>query len=195
MAGLMVLSGPIVELLFGQGAFGDAAAARTAQCLFFLATGLWAFIGSRVFVTLHYAVGSFRDPFIAGILCICANLVLASVLTGPMGITGLALSVSLSSAAGFVYLVFHPPAQVRFSRTQMGVSACRALFVSAIMAGAVRWAAGFLIHDAHGKLLLGAGVITCVALGMAVAVFAARVMGFPEFGMAAQWVKKGAKSD
>ncbi len=195
MAGLMVLNGPIVQLLFGQGAFGAHAAARTAQCLFFLATGLWAFIGSRVFVTLHYAVASFRDPFFAGILSICANLVFASVLTGPMGITGLALSVSLSSAAGFVYLIFHPPAQVRFSRIQMVISACRALFLSAIMAFTVNWAAGFLINDAHGKLLLGAGVMVCVALGMAVVFFAARAMGFPEFDMAAQLVKKGAKTD
>ena len=135
MAGLMALNGPIVGLLFGQGAFGGHAAAWTAQCLFFLAAGLWAFIGSRVFVTLHYAVGSFRYPFYAGVLSICANLVFASVLTGPMGITGLALSVSLSSAAGFVHLIFRPPAQIRFSRVQMVISACRALFISAIMAG------------------------------------------------------------
>jgi len=195
MAGLMVLNGPIVQLFFGQGAFGGHAADWTSQCLFFLAAGLWAYIGSRVFVTLHYAVGSFRDPLFAGILSICANLVFASALTGPMGITGLALSVSLSSAAGFVYLMFHPPAQVRFSRIQMVISACRALFVSAIMAVTVKWAAGFLINAAHGKLLLGAGVMACVMLGMAVVVFAARVLGFPELGMAVQWVKKRADTD
>jgi len=195
MAGLMVLNGPIVQLLFGQGAFGEAAAVQTAQCLFYLATGLWAFIGSRIFVTLHYAVSSFRHPFVAGILCICVNLVSASVLTGPMGITGLALSVSLSAAAGLVYLIFHPPAQVRFSRRHLVISACRALFLSAIMAVAVRWAAGFLIHDTQGKLLLGAGVLGCVAMGMILVVIFTKILRFPEFDMAAQWWKRGAKAD
>lgn len=195
MAGLMALNDPIVRLLFSQGAFDAGAVSQTAHCLLYLATGLWAFIGARVFVTLHFAVSSFRHPFYAGIICICANLVFASVLINPLGITGLALSVSLSSAAGFVYLVFHPPAQVRFSRMQMVVSACRALFLSAIMTFCVKGAAGFIITDAQGKLLLGAGVAACVIIGMSVVFFAARAMRFPEVDMALHWLKKRAEKD
>ncbi|MFN2357492.1 MAG: murein biosynthesis integral membrane protein MurJ [Desulfotignum sp.] len=195
MAGLMALNDPIVRLLFGQGAFDAHAVTQTAACLFYLATGLWAFIGSRVFVTLHYAVSSIWHPFFAGMICICTNLVLAPVLSGFMGINGLALSVSLSSGAGFVYLVFHPPARVQFSRIHMLISACRAFFLSAIMAVTVRWAATIIINEAHGKLLLAAGVAVCVVMGITLVFLAAAALKFPEIDLVKDWLKKGSKKD
>jgi putative peptidoglycan lipid II flippase len=193
MAGLMVLNIPIVRFLFAQGAFDDHAAAQTAGCLFYLALGLWAFIGSRLFVTLHYAVDSIWYPFAAGIISICTNLVCAGVLMQSMGVKGLALSVAISSVAGFVFLLFHPPAKVMFLKSDMLVSACRALFLSAIMAILIRWTAGLIIFDSGGKLLLGAGVITCVVLGMAMVFLTARALRFPEIDMVRQWVEKGIK--
>ena len=55
MAGLMALNEPIVKILFGYGAFDALAVQKTADCLFFLAMGLWAFTGARLFVTLYYS--------------------------------------------------------------------------------------------------------------------------------------------
>ncbi|MCF8092117.1 MAG: murein biosynthesis integral membrane protein MurJ [Desulfotignum sp.] len=193
MAGLMILNEPIVKLLFGQGAFDALAAVQTAECLFYLAMGVWAFIGSRLFVTLHYAVGSFRHPFFAGLISIGINLLCASVLMPSMGITGLALSVSLSSVAGFVFLLCHPPAKIWFSKSDMLVSACRAIFLSAIMAFSIKWVAGFIICDSGGKLLLGAGVMACVGLGVAVVFGTARALQFPELDVVKQWSRKKSK--
>jgi putative peptidoglycan lipid II flippase len=192
MAGLMVLDEPIVTFLFGQGAFDENAAARTADCLFYLAMGVWAFIGSRLFVTLHYAVGSIWYPFFAGLISVGVNLVCAPMLMSAMGIQGLALSVSVSAVAGFAFLVWYPPAGIRFSRSDMLVSACRALFLSAIMVFFIRWAGGFVLFETKGKLVLGAGVMTCVVLGVVSIFLTARVFRLPELDMVWQWIKNNA---
>jgi putative peptidoglycan lipid II flippase len=189
MAGLMVLNDPIVTLLFGQGAFDSQAAARTAGCLFYLAMGLWAFIGSRVLVTLHYAVDSIWYPFFAGIISVATNLVCAPLLMSAMGVKGLALSVSVSAVAGFAFLICYPPAGIRFSRSDMMVSACRALFLSAIMVAFIKWVGRFVLFETSGKLVLGAGVMTCVALGVAVTFLTAKVLQMPEIDMVWQWFK------
>jgi putative peptidoglycan lipid II flippase len=193
MAGLMVLADPIVWFLFGQGAFDAHAASRTAGCLFYLALGVWAFIGVRLFVTLHYAVDSIWYPFSAGLISVGINLLCAPLLMRVMGVEGLALSVSISSMAGFGFLVCHPPSGMAFSRTGLLVSACRALFLSAIMAAFVGWAAGFLVYGSGGKLLLGAGVAACVILGAAVVFLMARILRMPEIDMVRQWMDSSLK--
>jgi putative peptidoglycan lipid II flippase len=189
MAGLMVLNKPIVTFLFGQGAFDDQAAVRTAGCLFYLAMGLWAFIGSRLLVTLHYAVDSVWYPFSAGLISVGTNLVCAPLLMSAMGVKGLALSVTLSAIAGFAFLICYPPAGIRFSRSDMMVSACRALFLSAIMVFFIRWVGRFVLFETSGKLVLGTGVIACVVLGVAIILMTARVLRIPELDMALHWFK------
>jgi putative peptidoglycan lipid II flippase len=76
MAGLMALASPLVSFLFEQGAFDARTVSATANCLFYLALGLWAYTGTRLFVTLHYALSSVRLPFVAGLISIALNLLL-----------------------------------------------------------------------------------------------------------------------
>jgi putative peptidoglycan lipid II flippase len=188
MAGLMVLNGPIVHVLFGRGAFDASAVTRTAECLLYLAPGMWAFIGTRLFVTLHYALNSTWYPFCAGILSMGINLVSAPVLMRLMGVNGLALGVTVSSMAGFVFLMYHPPAGIAVSKSGILVSGCRALFLSAIMAFLIHWVTQQVFFDPENSLLFGAKLAACVVLGMAVVWIGAGILRFPERTMIRQWV-------
>lgn len=188
MAGLMVLNGPIVNVLFGRGAFDASAVTRTAECLLYLAPGMWAFIGTRLFVTLHYALNSTWLPFCAGILSIGINLLSAPILMYLMGVNGLALGVTVSSMAGFLFLLYHPPAGMTVSKSGILVSGCRALFLSAIMAFLIHWVTLRLFVDHENGLLYGAKMGACVVLGMAVVWIGAGILRFPEVTMIRQWV-------
>lgn len=183
MTGLMVLREPIVRLLFGQGAFGTSAITRTAECLLYLAPGIGAFIGTRLFVTLHYALNSSRDPFYAGMISIGTNFVCAPALISFMGGQGLALAVTISSMAGFFFLMCRPLAGVAVSKMGILVSACRAFFLSAIMFISIQWVKLRIFFDNEGKLLLGTKVMACVFLGMAIVWIGAKILRLPELSM------------
>jgi putative peptidoglycan lipid II flippase len=178
IAGLLVLGGPIVSLLFKQGAFDALAVDQTAGCLFYLVPGLWAYTGTRLFVTLHYALSSVRLPFVAGLVSIGFNLVLCWFWVNPFGARGLALSVSLSAMAGFGVLFMNMPGIL--SRRLLIVSACRPVFFSVIMFFFVRWAAQFIVTEEYGKLGLGAGIFVCILLGICCFVLTAVLTASPE---------------
>jgi len=162
MAGIMALNRPIVSLLFGRGAFDAVAVAQTGDCLFYLVAGLWAMAGTRLFVTLHFALSNVRLPFLAGLVTIGTNLVLSVILAQAMGVAGLALSVALSSVAGFLFLVLCSPAGVGLG--PLIVCACRALFISGIMAVLVRWIWSF--WGSGTVLIRGAGLMATIAVGV-----------------------------
>ncbi|WP_022668329.1 murein biosynthesis integral membrane protein MurJ [Desulfospira joergensenii] len=190
MAGLMSLSRPLVTLFFDQGAFGPEAARHTAACLSYLALGLWAFAGTRLFVTLHYALSNVRLPFAAGMVSMTVNALLCLSLIKPMGFQGLALAVSLSGSAGFVLLFVWLPKGLCLSRMRIFVSACRAILLSGIMIIPVCWAAGLLRDvETMGRLGFGMGVTACVFLG--VLVFGGLALGAagPEVRLAKKWIK------
>lgn len=187
MAGMAALDKPIVSLLFGQGAFDTSAVQYTTDCLFYLVLGLWAFTGTRLFVTFYYSLEKFRLPFGAGIISIALNGVLCWFLMEPMGFKGLALSVSLASMVGFGILFINTPGSL--PRAGLVVSACRSVFLSAIMFCLVRWAAGFIPH-AHGKVGLGAGLFACILLGIFFFLAAGMLFSNPELKLLKQlWTK------
>ena len=188
MAGLMALDAPIVSFLFKQGAFDSLAVKYTGDCLFYLVLGLWAYTGTRLYATLHYSLSSIRIPFFAGLISIGCNILLCWLLMDLMGCRGIALSVSLASMTGFVFLFINTPGN-RFG-IGLIVSACRSVFLSVIMFFFVRWAAGFLLTEEYGKLGLGIGIFVCILLGLLFFVLTGVLMASPEIKMIKQILKK-----
>jgi putative peptidoglycan lipid II flippase len=166
MAGLLALNQPIVAFLFGHGAFNDLAVQQTAECLVFLSSGLWAFTGVRLFVTLHFALSSIKIPFYSGIMTIFLNLIFCAFFIDTLGLRGLVFSVSLSAMAGFIYLFINIPGAVNIDKFEIIVSACRALFLSAIMFFLVKQTAGFILTSGSNKFWFGAGVMGSIGFGM-----------------------------
>jgi len=166
MAGLMALNKPIVAVLFGHGAFKSLAVDQTARCLFFLVTGLWAYTASRLFVTLYYGMSKIYLPFFSGLIAVGLNIVLSFVFIKYWGLTGLALSVSISAMAGCIFLFIHIPAGVNIARVRIILSACRSVFFAVIMFACVRLAADYIPVDGSSKAMVGAGLAASICLGV-----------------------------
>ncbi|MCG8619370.1 MAG: murein biosynthesis integral membrane protein MurJ [Desulfobacterales bacterium] len=186
MAGIMALDEHIVSFLFGRGAFDGGAVERTANCLFFLASGLWAVAGTRLFITYHYAVRNIRLPFYAGVLSVLANLGFGLLLVRPLGVTGLAISVSLAAVVGFIFLLYRSGTGI--NRAGLLVSACRALFLSGIMAVLVIWLGRVLISDTGPAL--GFGLFTVIVAGAGCFFTGALLIKSPELELIKKVVSK-----
>ncbi|MBU1656934.1 MAG: murein biosynthesis integral membrane protein MurJ, partial [Candidatus Omnitrophica bacterium] len=61
-AGLMILSEPVVRILFQRGEFTEYSTAITQSALFFYAFGLFAYAGIKILVNAYYSMGDTRTP-------------------------------------------------------------------------------------------------------------------------------------
>jgi putative peptidoglycan lipid II flippase len=133
MAGLILLREPIVKLFFFHGAFDLAAVNNTSEILLFLVLGLWAYAGTRIFVSFFYGCSDMRTPFIAGVITIFFNFLLSMVLIKLFGFKGLAISISISGILNWLILFVQLQSKKLLSYKDIGFSACRAVFISGIM--------------------------------------------------------------
>jgi putative peptidoglycan lipid II flippase len=104
MVGLIVLSAPIINLLYQRGEFTAEAAQGTVSALLFYSAGLWAFVGSKVVRTPFYSMKDTKTPLKVAIISVVINTVFCFILQGPLKHGGLALALSLSASVNFILL-------------------------------------------------------------------------------------------
>ncbi len=104
MVGLMVLSDPIVALIYQHGRFGAADTAGTAAALVFYAAGLYFYSAVKVFAPAFYALDEARVPMLGSILGMVSNVALNVALYPVLGYRGVALGTSLAATANFAVL-------------------------------------------------------------------------------------------
>ncbi len=105
MAGLIILSKPIVFLLFERGHFGAHATGMVAQTIIAYATGLWAYAALRVIVPAFHSLQDTKTPVKVGAIALVVNLVCAVVLMHFLQHLGLALATAISSAVNCLLLL------------------------------------------------------------------------------------------
>ncbi|MFP4428699.1 MAG: murein biosynthesis integral membrane protein MurJ, partial [Desulfovermiculus sp.] len=96
-AGLIGLNLPMVDVLFGRGAFDASAVQATSAALVGYALGLPAFCAVRSLVSALYALEDTRAPVKAAVVSLGLNLVLGVLLMQVIAHVGLAVAVSLAS--------------------------------------------------------------------------------------------------
>jgi putative peptidoglycan lipid II flippase len=134
--GLAVLSKPVIALLFCRGGFTEQSTMLTAQTLQCFALGLPFVSGTRLTATAFYAVQEAKKPVRAANIAVLVNIVMAAILFYPLQHRGLALGVSLGSAANFLI-------NIRDYRKQVGplglhklLRSSAKIFVAAALMGA-----------------------------------------------------------
>lgn len=104
-AGTMLFAYEIVEILFGHGAFDQAATHLTAQAMSFYSIGVvftaWRAILTRIF----YSAQKVNIVTVNSCIAIAVNIVCNLILVRPMGISGLALATSLSSIVAVILMM------------------------------------------------------------------------------------------
>ena len=103
--GLMVLSQPIVTLVYRRGEFTQEAAVMTAAALLFYSVGL---VGQASVILLtrgFYSLQDTRTPVKLGVVVVLINLALSLVLIRHLQHAGLALANSLANLAYMILLL------------------------------------------------------------------------------------------
>ncbi len=99
-AGMLVLAHPLIQLVLAHAAETTAQADATASALAMFALGLPGFCTFLYMIRVLQAMQDTRTGFGLYLVENAVNIVLGVVLVGPLGVRGLALSVSVAYSVG-----------------------------------------------------------------------------------------------
>lgn len=122
--GLIVLSRPIVSVLFQRGRFGPEDAHAAAAALIAYVLGLAALSAVQILVRVFYALKDTRTPVKVGVISLLFNVAVAVTLMGPLKHVGLALGGTFGAALNCALLVV-------YLRRKLGPLGGRAVALSA----------------------------------------------------------------
>lgn len=105
--GLLVLSQPIIKLLFQRGNFDYYSAQISSSVLFFYAFGLVFFGGMKILISGFYSLQDTRTPVKIAFWSLLVNLILNIILMFPLKVGGLALASSLAAGFNFSLLYYN----------------------------------------------------------------------------------------
>ena len=94
--GLMLLSEPLIVVLFQRGAFDVESSRLTSQALFYYAPALASYCAIEILSRGFYALGDTRTPVALSVLAMLINFGLTAVLTATLDLRGLGISASIT---------------------------------------------------------------------------------------------------
>ncbi len=184
---MIILARPIAAVFFQYGLFSSAAAERTAGALVFFSIGLAGHIVVHLLTRAFYAMQDTRVPVAWAIIAVALNVPLMAILSGPMGIEGLALALSISASLEVIGLAW--ALRRRIDSIDEGTilrsalrSALAALLAGAVMLGGLAAAQawfGSMLANGAGRVLV---LLVLAAAGTAAYVLAATAMRSEEWG-------------
>ncbi|EAQ37187.1 virulence factor MVIN-like [Nitrobacter sp. Nb-311A] len=168
--GLIVLSEPIVRVLFEHGAFTAADTRATALTLGCLGFGLPAYVVIKALSPAFFARGNTMTPLMATLKGIAVAMVLALVLERPFGVAGIAVAVALGAWSSAVSLIRSIAATFGFSIDAEARRRLPRIGLAAFVMGGVLWLAVRLAGPVSGAngLLQAATLAVLIAAGVAI---------------------------
>ena len=189
--GLMVLSSPIVALIYERGQFDAGSEAMVASGLFFYAIGIIGYSVVKIVLPTFYALQDARTPVVVSLVTITANVLLNISLHTVMGYRGLALGTGIAATVNAGILLF------LLARRLGGLEGARVLkslakiaVASAIM-GLVAYFAEAWLHGRFPARALwphAIRVLGGIGAGVASLALAAWLLRIEEFNQAVQRV-------
>ena len=142
--GLYAFRVPIVQTIFQSGAFSSTSTMLVVQPLAFFALALVFYSLVEILARTFYAMRNTRIPVGAGILITVINIGLAFLITPHVGYTGLALSLSLSTAIEALILIVALSWKMGKFDAEFGAWFARVAVATAIMGCAALLMSGYL---------------------------------------------------
>src|SRR5690554_6682954 len=90
--GAIVHARPIIEILYGRGAFDENAITLTSNALVFYSIGMLGIGLREVFSRVFYAMEDTKTPVINTFFAVMLNVILNIILSIFMGLNGLAMA-------------------------------------------------------------------------------------------------------
>ncbi len=144
--GLVVLAGPIVELVFERGSFSPDDTRATATALAFYAPGLLGYSAVRITVPCFYALGNSLTPTLISVASVTLNVILNVMLVERMGYRGLALGTSIAALVNAGLLGY-------FLRQRLGGLDTRRVLTAFVKIAVAAGCMGAAVPGIHAALL------------------------------------------
>ncbi len=146
--GLLLLSRPIIEVLFQRGEFNEQSTAMSATCLFFFTLGIPFISGVRIMAPAFYSLKDIKTPVIVAAMVMVLYISFSVLLMGPLRVGGIALALSIASVFNFIVLFFLLQKKIgHIPKKSIGISALKSAFSAAGMGVAVWLFAGKFDFD------------------------------------------------
>lgn len=169
--GLMVLSHPIVQVLFEHGAFSAADSIATAQALVWLALGLPAHVLVKALSPAFFARDDTMTPLIATLVGLAVAIVAALLLGRAFDAAGIAAGIALAAWSSAGVLILRGRARLGLALDGAARQRLpRIVLAALVMGGALALASNVMspvATDAHRLIqiaLLGALIAVGLAL-------------------------------
>ncbi len=191
--GLFVLREPLIRLLFERGQFTAQSTAMTAQALMFYAPGLFAIAATEIIMRAFHAMQDTRTPVVVGVGMVLTNIALSLLLSGRMGVGGLALAYSIANSGETIVLLLIMRRRMGgIAGPQIAASLLRILVAAVIMGEGLSlgvFAAGDLL--VAGALLVRLLLVTLlIAVGALIYMMLTIWLGSEEIiALASRWSK------
>ncbi len=162
--GLLVLSEPIIQLVFQRGRFTETSTALVAAALSAYALGLIGHSGVEILARAFYALHNTKTPVLLGILSLAINLVMSLSLINVLGVTGLALANTTAALIEMTLLIVMIRKRLGGLDDRRLVLSALKTTIAAVFMGLVVW--GFLgaaadasvVIRTFGGIAIGVGV-------------------------------------
>ncbi|WP_375786220.1 murein biosynthesis integral membrane protein MurJ [Bradyrhizobium sp. Pha-3] len=166
--GLMVLSEPIVRMLFEHGAFTDQDTAATAQALIWLTLALPAHVLVKALSPAFFAREDTLTPLFATLKAIVVAIAAAFLLGRMFGASGIAAGIALGAWSNALALIRKGAATFGFSiDAEARRRLPRILAAALAMGGLLRLAAGALPAAGSHGFVQAASLLVLIAAGIA----------------------------
>ena len=162
--GAIILSTPIVEVLFERGAFDSQATAMTSSALSMYAIGMIGFGLIDILGKVFYSLQDTKTPMLNGAITMGINIILNLLLVKFMGHSGLALATSISVIVGGILLLNSLRKKIgNYGQMKIFITLIKVLFAAVIMGIISKFSYKYL-YKFLGKLL----IFKVVALGIGI---------------------------
>jgi len=181
----IVLARPMIETLFERGTFGPAATDLTAGLLPYAAVGLVALAANVVLTRCCFACRETMAPVAISVVTVLVNVLLSMLWLPTLGAKGLLLANSLSQSLQALLLLGLVTRLVRgIAWGELWLSGAKVLLASLAMFAALQWVHALGVHTEPTLASRGWYLFGQIAIGGAVFVAVARIIGVEELDLA-----------
>jgi putative peptidoglycan lipid II flippase len=167
MFGLIVLSEPVVRMLFEHGAFNASDSAATAKTLMWLVLGLPAHVLVKALSPAFFARQDTFTPLLATLKGLAVTIVLAVVLNQVSGPSAIAASIACGAWSSALVLIRRGAATFGFSIDAAARQRLPRIIVAAMAMGGLLWAMDGLVPPPETPALANAAVLMALVAGAA----------------------------
>lgn len=169
-AGVATLASPFISLIYERGEFTAADTLLTAEAMRFYAIGMIFQALSEVLTKSFFAHEKNRLPMISSIISMCVNVGAVLILGDRLGVGGIALITSISSAVNMIInLIFAHRCGIITSHAADYIDFAKSIVMALVMALAVHFTYSMLgalpqIFAFAVSVLVGVAVYAVLAL-------------------------------